>query len=190
MSGVTNYPNASRDALKAQFVGRMLRDVDGPAAIIDVAVARRNCQLMLDAADALGVLFRAHVKTHKTTELTKLQVGEKNDPIRLVVSTLAEAEQLQPYLEECKANGRSTDLIYGLPVLPSCFKRLAALGKSLGKSSISVLTPSGSSSNSIPDTTEPASPRTPSNSKTSSQPSTPPSTMAMRGYLCAASTAI
>ncbi|EQL35747.1 hypothetical protein RJZ56_006691 [Blastomyces dermatitidis] len=139
MSGVTNYPNASRDALKAQYAGRMLRDIDGPAAIIDVAVARRNCQLMLDAADALGVLFRSHVKTHKTTELTKFQVGEKSDPIRLVVSTLAEAEQLQPYLEECKVNGRSTDLIYGLPVQPSCFKRLVALGKSLGKSSISVL---------------------------------------------------
>lgn len=65
MSGVTNYPNASREGLKAQYVGRMLRDVDGPAAIIDVAVARKNCQLMLDAAEALGVLFRSHVKTHK-----------------------------------------------------------------------------------------------------------------------------
>ncbi|PGG96388.1 hypothetical protein GX51_07842 [Blastomyces parvus] len=139
MAGVTNYPNASRDDLKAQYVGKLLRDVDAPAAIIDVHVARRNCQLMLDAADALGVLFRSHVKTHKTTELTKFQVGEKSDPIRLVVSTLAEAEQLQPFLEECKANGRSTDLIYGLPVRPSCFKRLAALGKALGKSSISVL---------------------------------------------------
>ncbi|OJD10893.1 hypothetical protein AJ78_08216 [Emergomyces pasteurianus Ep9510] len=139
MSGVANYPNASREDLKAQYVGQMLRDVDGPAAIIDVAVARQNCQLMLDAADALGVHFRSHVKTHKTTELTKLQIGEKNDPIRLVVSTLAEAEQLQPYLEECKLNGRATDLIYGLPVQPSCFKRLAALGRSLGKASISVL---------------------------------------------------
>ncbi|KAG5295080.1 type III pyridoxal 5-phosphate-dependent enzyme domain-containing protein, alanine racemase domain [Histoplasma ohiense] len=139
MSGVTNYPNASREGLKAQYVGRMLRDVDGPAAIIDVAVARKNCQLMLDAADALGVFFRSHVKTHKTTELTKFQVGEQSNPVRLVVSTLAEAEQLQPYLEECKANGRSIDLIYGLPVQPSSFKRLTALGKSLGTASISVL---------------------------------------------------
>ncbi|KKZ65126.1 hypothetical protein EMCG_09032 [[Emmonsia] crescens] len=139
MSGVANYPHASREDLKAQYVGRMLRDVDGPAAIIDVAVARKNCQLMLDAADALGVHFRAHIKTHKTTELTKLQVGEKSDSIRLVVSTLAEAEQLKPYLEECKTNGRSIDLLYGMPVQPSCFKRLAALGKSLGKASISVL---------------------------------------------------
>ncbi|PGH01616.1 hypothetical protein AJ79_07864 [Helicocarpus griseus UAMH5409] len=139
MSGVANYPNASPEDLKAQYVGRMLQDVDGPVAIIDAAVARQNCQLMLDAADALGVRFRAHVKTHKTTELARCQVGEKSDTVRLVVSTLAEAEQLKPYLEDCRGKGRSIDVIYGLPVQPSCFKRLAALGASLGKRSISVL---------------------------------------------------
>lgn len=65
MSGVANYPNAAPDDLKAQYVGRTLQDIDGPAAIVDVAAARQNCQVMLDAADSLGVLFRAHVKTHK-----------------------------------------------------------------------------------------------------------------------------
>ncbi|KAL1955770.1 hypothetical protein VTO42DRAFT_8090 [Malbranchea cinnamomea] len=139
MSGVSNYPHANRDALKAQYVGRMLQDIDGPAAILDVAVARQNCQVMLDAAEALGVLFRSHVKTHKTTELTRFQVGDKADTVRLVVSTLAEAEQLTPYLEECKGNGRSIDVIYGLSVQPSCFERLARLGRALGDRSISVL---------------------------------------------------
>ncbi|WEW55864.1 pyridoxal phosphate-dependent D-serine deaminase [Emydomyces testavorans] len=95
MSGVKNYPNASPDDLKAQYVGRLLQDIDGPAAIIDIAVARQNCQLMLDAAEQLGVMFRSHVKSHK--------------------------------------------VIYGLPVQPSCFPRLAALGKALGKMSITVL---------------------------------------------------
>ena len=36
-----------------------------PAAVIDVAIAARNCSGMLQAADKLGVLFRPHVKTHK-----------------------------------------------------------------------------------------------------------------------------
>jgi D-serine deaminase-like pyridoxal phosphate-dependent protein len=67
MSGVENYPNASPEELKRQYVGRMLQDIDGPAAILDVAAARKNCELMLNAADALGVLFRAHVKTHKVS---------------------------------------------------------------------------------------------------------------------------
>jgi D-serine deaminase-like pyridoxal phosphate-dependent protein len=65
MSGVANYPNASVEDLRAQFVGKLLEEVEPPAAIIDVAVARRNCQLMLDTAEALGVQFRSHVKTHK-----------------------------------------------------------------------------------------------------------------------------
>lgn len=65
MSGVTNYPNASPADLRAQYVGRLLQDIGGPAAIIDIAVARRNCQIMLDAAEKLGLAFRSHVKTHK-----------------------------------------------------------------------------------------------------------------------------
>ncbi|GAD99162.1 hypothetical protein CPC735_032820 [Paecilomyces variotii No. 5] len=139
MSGVTNYPNASIEDLRAQFVGKLLEEVEPPAAVIDVAVARRNCQLMLDTADALGVHFRSHVKTHKTTELTRFQVGEKSKTVRLVVSTLAEAEQLRPFLEECKSKGRSADLIYGVPVRPSSFERLATLGKALGENSITVI---------------------------------------------------
>ncbi|EEP78757.1 predicted protein [Uncinocarpus reesii 1704] len=110
MSGVKFYPNASPNDLQTQYVGRFLQDIDGPAAIIDVAVARQNCQIMLDAADKLGVLFRSHVKTHKTTELTRLQVGDKADIV-----------------------------IYGLPVQPSSFPRLAGLGTSLGEWSITVL---------------------------------------------------
>lgn len=46
----------------------------------------------------------------QTTELTRLQVGEKADTVRLVVSTLAEAEQLRPYLEECMSRGQSVDV--------------------------------------------------------------------------------
>lgn len=65
MSGVSNYPHASREDLKAQYVGRRLQEVAGPAAVLDVAVTRQNCQVMLDAAESLGVQFRSHVKTHK-----------------------------------------------------------------------------------------------------------------------------
>ena len=70
MSGVFSYPNASREDLKAQYVGQMLQDIDGPAAVMDAAVVRQNCQVMLDAADFLGVLFRSHVKTHKVSILS------------------------------------------------------------------------------------------------------------------------
>lgn len=39
-----------------------------------------------------------------------MQVGDKADSVRLVVSTLAEAEQLRPYLQECKDKGKSIDV--------------------------------------------------------------------------------
>lgn len=61
------YPTPSAAALKLQFVGKEVKDVQAPAAILDVAVIRRNCKLMLDTAEKLNVGFRAHVKTHKVS---------------------------------------------------------------------------------------------------------------------------
>lgn len=38
----------------------------------------------------------------KTKEVTRLQIGDDNDEINIVVSTLAEAEYLMDYLKECR----------------------------------------------------------------------------------------
>ena len=57
------YP--SREDLCQAFVGQKLRDVPAPAAILDRAVVRRNCDRMLGACRDLKVSFRAHTKTHK-----------------------------------------------------------------------------------------------------------------------------
>lgn len=61
----TMYPSPSDAALKHHYLGQKLKDVQAPAVIIDRAVVRRNCKLMLDTVKQLGVGFRAHVKTHK-----------------------------------------------------------------------------------------------------------------------------
>lgn len=55
----------SLDALKTRYLGRSLESIPTPAAILDLAKVEVNCQRMLDAIDRLGVLWRAHVKTHK-----------------------------------------------------------------------------------------------------------------------------
>lgn len=104
------YPSPSEAAVKLQYVGRRIADVQAPAAIIDAAVVRRNCKLMLEATEKLGVAFRAHVKTHKTTQMTKLQVGEDAKVVRLVCSTVSEIENLLPWLLECKAQGKDVDV--------------------------------------------------------------------------------
>ena len=58
-------PVPSASALRLEYVGQQIEDVQPPAAILDVAIVKRNCKLMLDAVQRLGVGFRAHVKTHK-----------------------------------------------------------------------------------------------------------------------------
>ena len=59
------HPPPSGTALKLHYIGKTLSEIQAPAAIIDRAVVRRNCRFMLETTKALGLGFRAHVKTHK-----------------------------------------------------------------------------------------------------------------------------
>ncbi|KAM5347283.1 hypothetical protein ACJ41O_010288 [Fusarium nematophilum] len=126
------------DELIKLYIGKDVRDIPKPAVILDAARVRRHTRSMLEASGALGVGFRAHVKTHKTIEATRLQVGQTND-IKLVVSTLAELDHLLPLVKEYRESGRGVDILYGIPLPPSQITRLAALGAQLGEGSISVL---------------------------------------------------
>ena len=54
--------------LKDFYVGKHVRDVPKPAAILDAAKIRRHCSSMLDTVQALKVEFRPHVKTHKVRD--------------------------------------------------------------------------------------------------------------------------
>lgn len=117
-------------SLKAQYQGTKLADLQAPAAILDIAVIRKNCNLMLDTTKKLDVQFRAHIKTHKTIQGSKLQVGETG-PVRLVVSTVAELEHISPWLTECVKDGREVSVLYGVPATPSSIRRLAKLANEL-----------------------------------------------------------
>ncbi|KAK4553403.1 hypothetical protein LTR86_009460 [Recurvomyces mirabilis] len=132
------YPSANEAALKLQYVGQTLQNVQAPAAVLDLAVIKRNCRLMLEAVDALGVDFRAHVKTHKTTQLTKLQVGDAPRPVKLVASTVSEIEHVLPWLLEYIAQGREVNVLYGLPLTPSAIPRLSAVARLLGEGCLGV----------------------------------------------------
>ena len=135
----TLNPLADEEALRSYFVGRSLTEVGTPAAVIDASIARRNCHLMLDAVADLGLEFRAHVKTHKTTQLTRWQVGDESPNVRLAVSTITEAESLLPYLRECQSKGRTVSLLHGIPLPPSAIERLARVAKQLGEGSLVVM---------------------------------------------------
>ncbi|KAG9677079.1 hypothetical protein KCV03_g10313, partial [Aureobasidium melanogenum] len=130
------YLSPSKAALQLQYAGKSLKDIPTPAAVLDLAPIRRNCKAMLEATKALGLGFRAHVKTHKTTELTRYQMGHESKDIRLIASTVSEIENLVPYLLECKSQGASINVLYGLPVAFSHIPRLAAIARVLGEGAV------------------------------------------------------
>ncbi|KAK5630641.1 hypothetical protein RRF57_006356 [Xylaria bambusicola] len=109
----------SKELLRAQFVGKTLHSVPTPAVVLDLAKVEANCNQMLRAARRLDLSWRAHIKTHKTAELTRLQVGDDDTtPVKIVVSTLAEAENVLPLLEEYQLKGREVNLgPHGLTVM-------------------------------------------------------------------------
>lgn len=59
------FPLSPIDLLREKYVGKSLKDVETPAAVIDLSIVKKNCQKMLDAVEELGFGWRAHIKTHK-----------------------------------------------------------------------------------------------------------------------------
>lgn len=134
------YPRPSKPSLYQAFVGKHLSELPTPAAILDRAIVERNCRQMLDSCESLGVRFRAHVKTHKTTEIIRMQIGQSAERARLIVSTVAEAEQLAAHFDIWSTPGAETfNILYGLPLPPSQAERLGRLAHKCGKDSISLL---------------------------------------------------
>ncbi|ESK97938.1 alanine racemase [Moniliophthora roreri MCA 2997] len=104
-----------KEALVEHYVGKSVDDLRTPALIIDRSVFARNCAKMHEKALSWGTGFRAHLKTHKTAEGTRLQLqSEAGKTNAVVVSTLMEAWQV------VKAglfkDGVVKDLLYGLPI--------------------------------------------------------------------------
>jgi len=61
----SNYPLPSKASLVQQFVGKSLKEIPLPAAVIDIAAVKRNCQRMSDAVKELGFDFMLLVNAHK-----------------------------------------------------------------------------------------------------------------------------
>jgi hypothetical protein len=127
----TSPSTALKEQLRARFVGKTLNEVPMPSVVLDLAKLEVNCERMLEATGRLGLLWRAHIKSHKvnpsihtrshprqarlttaqTTELTRLQVGDTlTTPVSLIVSTIIEAENIVPLLKEYQSLGRPVNV--------------------------------------------------------------------------------
>ena len=65
MATTTNADAALKEQLRARFVGKTLSEVPTPSVVLDLAKLQVNCERMLDATERLGLLWRAHIKSHK-----------------------------------------------------------------------------------------------------------------------------
>jgi hypothetical protein len=98
-----------------QWYAQPLSSLPTPSVVIDRAVFVRNSARMLEASRKFGMEFRIHIKTHKTSEGTRIQLdpfaegdkaGKEQDRLRatrLIVSTVEESWMLvnSGVLREC-----------------------------------------------------------------------------------------
>ncbi|KEF51544.1 uncharacterized protein A1O9_12461 [Exophiala aquamarina CBS 119918] len=135
----TLVDSSTGDSLPRDPIGLYINHVAKPAVLLNRATMQRHCESLRSSTERLGIDFRFHVKTHKTRQGLRLQAGESNSKVRLVVSTVAELEYLLPVLLEFQDHGRHVNVLYGMPLPLSQVGRLATLGRQLGPSTISVL---------------------------------------------------
>ncbi|KAG6336664.1 hypothetical protein ID866_2411 [Astraeus odoratus] len=115
-----------KDALVMEFVGKPLDVLRTPALIIDRSAFKDNCTKMHQNAKEWGASFRAHLKTHKTAEGTRLQlVSGVDKTCAVIVSTMVEAWGV--VRGGLIADGTINDLLYGLPVGPNKLDDLSVL---------------------------------------------------------------
>lgn len=93
------------------------KGVRTPAFLADLNKVEKNCRRMIRMAREKGVALRPHVKTHKTAQIARLQLGEEFTGI--TVSTMAEAAF---FLE----NGFE-DITYAFPITPNKFHEAAGI---------------------------------------------------------------
>ena len=108
-----------------------LNDIPTPAALVDQRRVERNCARMLGLSASLGVRLRPHIKTHKTVEAARLQVGGESGPV--TVSTLAEARYL--------AAAGFRDITYAVPLPPTRVAAATELAAHLDRFTVLVDSP-------------------------------------------------
>ncbi|KKK23485.1 hypothetical protein P175DRAFT_0452606 [Aspergillus ochraceoroseus IBT 24754] len=125
---------ASQQELREFYVGKDVGDVPKPAIVLDAAIIKRHCEAMLRTVE-LNVGFRAHVKSHKTTEIAEMQVGVGDNSLgaNFIASTVLEIETLVPLLRKLHTEeARSVNVLYGIPLVPSQVAPLARAALEIG----------------------------------------------------------
>ncbi|KAJ2913396.1 hypothetical protein MD484_g7004, partial [Candolleomyces efflorescens] len=115
-----------QERLRKEYVGKTVDELPTPAFVIDRNVFEDNCAAMIKKANEWGAQFRAHLKTHKTPEGTKLQLQTRNGLTEaVVVSTVKEAWEV--FNSGLVKDGVVKDILYGLPIARNKIQALQQL---------------------------------------------------------------
>ncbi|KAJ8655733.1 hypothetical protein O0I10_008618 [Lichtheimia ornata] len=110
--------------LRDNLVGKRLNELRTPSLVLDRSILERNCQRLASVPSPVKV--RVHVKSHKTLELTEMQLAAaKTDAV--VVSTLAEAHFLAS--SHLVAQNKIKQLLLGFPISPDKFAEVFQLAE-------------------------------------------------------------
>ncbi|WVO15217.1 hypothetical protein L204_102866 [Cryptococcus depauperatus] len=108
------YPLPSKAALVDAFVGKPIASLRTPALIVDRKKFKDNCERMAGTVRERGLLFRAHVKSHKTAEGTRLQVEAGGGVKATIASTMVEVWQI--IKAGLVQEGLVEDILYSMPI--------------------------------------------------------------------------
>ncbi|PYH47174.1 D-serine ammonia-lyase DSD1 [Aspergillus saccharolyticus JOP 1030-1] len=106
------------------FIGKPAATLPTPSLIISKPILEKNIAQLQEDVQKLGIAFRPHVKTLKSLEVTRMMLGNGLNR-RLVTSTMSEIRGVMPLVREKIVD----DILYGIPIYPSCLSELTALAK-------------------------------------------------------------
>ncbi|KAH8587669.1 putative serine dehydratase domain-containing protein [Bisporella sp. PMI_857] len=108
-----------------RYIGKHKTELPSPSLCLSLPTIKENARIFHENVKAAGVDFRAHVKSNKTLDVTRILLGSACT--KVIASTLREIRGLQPLIAE----GIITDVLYGLPIGPSMLPEMDILSKTV-----------------------------------------------------------
>ncbi|KAK6812625.1 hypothetical protein RU639_011670 [Aspergillus parasiticus] len=108
------------------YVDRPISRLPTPAFVLSRPIIESNIKRLLNDVSQLGILFRPHVKTLKSIEVTRMML-EGGKHRKIVASTVCEIEGALPLVTE----GVLDECLYGMPITGSVLPRLVKIGRSV-----------------------------------------------------------
>ncbi|KAK4497620.1 hypothetical protein PRZ48_010273 [Zasmidium cellare] len=117
-----------------QFIGKHKLSLPSPSLCISLPIVKNNAAQLHDNISKAGVTMRAHLKTNKTTEVTRIMLG--NVSKKVAISTLPEAQGLKSLIADGTVNDvpKADDvfqIMWAIPISPSVLPALDQLSRNV-----------------------------------------------------------